>query len=325
MVYFISVLRALAACLITNAHYEGIYPSDIIANGGLIGDIVFFAISGFCLYDIKNPLTVKGFASWYWKRLWRIVPPVWIITTIYMLLGFYKVDGPTGFVWWYLYPTYYHFVASIIVLYIPFFFLMKIKMLRNNLPKVMIGIAIVWFAAYLVFYDKSYYHIDSVYEPMIRFLFMESMLLGAWFRSNDGKLRNKRNSWHLIATAVLFFLYFISKLAFSKFSGISSLQIINQVIIFVLLFFIFRAFCGFDKQLEKLPQIIKSCIGFVSKITLEVYVVQYVIIDVIRSLGLFFPVNWLLITASILVSAFILHKCCEWIYKSVEKVRRLNA
>ena len=40
--YFITLLRALATIIITNAHYTGIYPSDIIANGGLLGDVLFF-------------------------------------------------------------------------------------------------------------------------------------------------------------------------------------------------------------------------------------------------------------------------------------------
>lgn len=38
MIFYVTVLRALAACLITNAHYTGIYPVEIIANGGLLGD-----------------------------------------------------------------------------------------------------------------------------------------------------------------------------------------------------------------------------------------------------------------------------------------------
>lgn len=41
MILFIEFLRALAACLITNAHYTGIYPTDLIANGGLLGDVIF--------------------------------------------------------------------------------------------------------------------------------------------------------------------------------------------------------------------------------------------------------------------------------------------
>ena len=47
MVTFITFLRAIAACLITNAHYTGIYPTDLIANGGLVGDVIFFAVSGY--------------------------------------------------------------------------------------------------------------------------------------------------------------------------------------------------------------------------------------------------------------------------------------
>ena len=46
MFVFIEFLRALATCLITNSHYTGIYPSDIIANGGMIGNVIFFAVSG---------------------------------------------------------------------------------------------------------------------------------------------------------------------------------------------------------------------------------------------------------------------------------------
>ena len=82
MIFFITVLRALAACLITNAHYTGIYPIEIIANGGLIGDVLFFAVSGYCLYNVKYELSPKGFALWYGKRLWRVYPPVILMTFI---------------------------------------------------------------------------------------------------------------------------------------------------------------------------------------------------------------------------------------------------
>ena len=83
MVFFVTVLKALAACLITNAHYTGIYPTDIIANGGLIGDVLFFAVSGYCLYNIKF-----GFVKWYSKRIVRCYLPVLIATAIYMLWVF---------------------------------------------------------------------------------------------------------------------------------------------------------------------------------------------------------------------------------------------
>ena len=318
MILFITVLRALAACLITNAHYTGIYPTDLIANGGLIGDVLFFAVSGYCLYNVKYDLSVQGFARWYGKRIWRVYPPVLIMTAVFMALGKYSLSDH-GFGWWYIYPTYYHFVASIIILYIPFFFIMKVNFLRNRIPLLMGLIGAAWLVFYWVAYDRSYYHIDTVREPMIRFLFMESMLLGAWFRQNDSVLRNKLKAVYPLAALAAFIIYFTSKFLFSKRDNLASFQFLNQIAIFVLLYFLFRSFCGLDRKFEKMPAWLKKAIAFLSDMTLEIYVVQYVIIDVIRDLHIFFPLNWFVLTASILLTAFILHMICGWIYKTVDK------
>lgn len=320
MIFFITFLRALAACFITNAHYTGIYPTDLIANGGLIGDVLFFAVSGYCLFSVKYPLSVAGFVRWYGKRIWRVYPPVLIMTALFMILGAYELTADKGFVWWYIYPTYYHFVASIIVLYIPFFFIMKINALKERIPLLMGLIGVAWLVVYWTVYDRSYYHIDTVREPMIRFLFMESMLLGAWFRQNDKKLRNRFKAVYPIIAVVAFVIYFASKLLFSKRASLAPFQFLNQIAIFVLLFLMFRTFCGLDGKLERMPQWLKKVVSFLSDMTLEIYVVQYVIIAAIRNLGLFFPLNWIVLTASILIAAFILHKVCGWLYAGVDKM-----
>lgn len=300
MIFFITVLRALAACLITNAHYTGVYPTDLIANGGLIGDVIFFAVSGYCLYNVK-----ASFPRWYGKRLIRCYLPVWLTTAVFMLLGFYSLKE-NSVLWWYVYPTYYHFVASIVVLYIPFFVIMKWDVLHKRIPIVMAGIALVYLAVYLFAYDKSYYHIDTVREPMIRFLFMESMLLGAWFRQSDAKFRNRFSWWQVAAVLAAFVAYFVGKLLFSKLSALSTLQIINQISIFVLLYLVLRLFAGLDGRLEKIPTPVRGCINFIAKITLEIYVVQYVLIDLVRPL-FGFPLNWFVLTGSILLAATALH------------------
>ncbi len=80
--FFIVLVRALAAMIITNAHYTGVYPSDLIANGGLLGDVLFFAVSAFCLANIE-----ENFGKWYLKRLIRVYIPSWVMTAIYIFLG----------------------------------------------------------------------------------------------------------------------------------------------------------------------------------------------------------------------------------------------
>ena len=318
MIFFITVLRALAACLITNSHFTGIYPTDLIANGGLIGDVLFFAVSGYCLANVKYELSVAGFVRWYGKRIWRIYPPVLLMTALYMLLGAYTTEEH-GLFWWFFYPTYYHFVASIMVLYIPFFFIMKLDVLRKRIGGLMAAVGLVWLAVYFTVYDSSYYHIDTVREPMIRFLYMESILLGAWFRLKGEKLRNHFRPLYPLLTLLAFVLYFGSKLLFSKRAAFASLQFLNQIAIFVLLFFLFRTFCGLDGRLERLPSPLKRGTRFLSDMTLEIYVVQYVIIDAVRALGLAFPLNFLLLTACILLAAFVLHKLCAWIYRTADR------
>ena len=53
MVCYITVLRALAAIIITNSHYIGIYPTDLIANGGLLGDVISLRYQDFVCITLK--------------------------------------------------------------------------------------------------------------------------------------------------------------------------------------------------------------------------------------------------------------------------------
>lgn len=333
MITFITWLRCLAAMLITNAHYTGIYPTDLIANGGLIGDIVFFCVSGYCLTNLR-----AGFFKWYSKRLSRILPVVILITAVYIIIGQYDFSSyasgteNTLLYWafssigiaypkwlsWFVYPTYYHFVASILILYVPYYFILKNEYTKKHIPAVMVAIAVLYLAIYLFIYDKSYYHIDTVREPFIRFLFMESMLLGAWFKLNDAKFRNTgKPIIYVVGTLTSFIAYFASKILLSR-GGISQFQIANQLIIFALLFFIMRWFSSIDKYLEKAPKWLFAIVNLIAKLTLEIYLVQYVLIDIVREFDLFFPLNWILLTAMIAASAFVLHVVMEYAIKAVE-------
>lgn len=317
MVTFITFLRAIAACLITNAHYTGIYPTDLIANGGLVGDVIFFAVSGYCLYNVRF-----GFLKWYGKRIIRVYIPVLLITAVYMMCGAYVISADHSVFWWFIYPTYYHFVASIIVLYAPYYLIIKIEKLKRILPWIIVGLAAVYFLIYTFIYDKSYYHIDTVREPMIRFLFIEAMLLGAWFRQNNRRYRDKKCIVPFTATILLFGVYIISKIAFSKVNSLSNFQIFNQIAIFVLLYFVFRLFASLDSKLEKLPRTLIRIVTFLAEITLEIYLVQYVLIDLVRPHSIF-PVNWILLTSFIIISAFVLHVVCRPIINQLYKFLRI--
>lgn len=314
MIFFIIFLRFIAACLITNSHFTGVYPIEMIANGGLLGDVLFFAVSGYCLYNPK-----KTFPIWYGKRVVRCYLPAILITTVYLIAGFYSLSTHP-FWWWFFWPTNYHFIASIILLYIPFYFFMRIRQLREKIPLIALLIAIAYIFVYLFSYDKTYYHIDTVREPMIEFLFIEAMLLGAWFRRNDRLFRNKFHWYVPVATFAVFVAYFVSKAMFSKIQSIAIFQPINQLLLLILLFFVFWTFSSLDSRLEKMPARIKKVVIFISEMTLEIYVVQYVLIDLIKQLGLTFPQIWIALIITIFTTAIILHFVCKGIYSFANKI-----
>lgn len=306
--FFITLLRAFAAIIITNAHYTGIYPSDLIANGGLLGDVIFFSVSGFCLASPRF-----SFGKWYAKRLWRIYAVVWVITIVYVLLGAYEVNSLIDVIKWFVHPTKYHFVASITLLYIPLYFVAKyLKLTRKNYVFLSIGLFAVQLLVYFMVYDSSYYHIDTVREPMIEFLFFQSMVLGLFFREEctTGRLTVKKSTWggqNLVLWLLLLLLlgaYFASKLVFVKKPSLAEFQILNQVVLYIVLFFLFRRAFSLEDKLKKLDgKRFWKVVVFLSDHTLEIYCVQYVIIDVVRDWGLIFPLNWFVLTAMILLTA----------------------
>ncbi len=309
MIFYITVLRAMASILITNAHYNNIYPLEIIANGGLLGDVIFFAVSGFCLYNIR-----LNFGKWFGKRILRIYPAVWIITIIYLMLGLYNFND-MNIIQYFIYPTYYHFIASIVILYIFYYIIIRNEKLKEKIPLIMFIIFIIQLVIYIFFYDKTYYHIDTVREPMIRFLFMQAMLLGAIFRQKNDKYINinKKTNWVILFLCII--IYFGGKIIFSK-KIIVEYQLLNQIILFITLYWFFRCFSGINIKLENLPTKIKKIINFLAEITLEIYVVQYPLIPLFDKLP--FPINWILVTTTILVSAYILHIISKFCIRIIE-------
>lgn len=320
--YFITLLRAFAAIIITNAHYTGIYPSDLIANGGLLGDVIFFSVSGFCLANPK-----MSFGKWYAKRLWRIYAVVWVATLFFVIAGAWEVNSLSSVIKAFIHPTRYHFVASITLLYIPLFFVAKYVTLdRRHYILIALGLLALQFLLYFTIYDKSYYHIDTVREPFIEFLFFQSMLLGLFYRiqCSKGVMIDPRTGggriYLWVILLVLIAIYFASKMLFVKKASLSEFQIINQIVLFVTLFFLFRCTYTLEAKLKSISGTkLWKVVTFLSDHTLEIYCVQYVLIGTIRDLGLSFPLNWLVLTSSILIAAALL----RWVSQKLISVVKI--
>lgn len=312
---FIDVLRALAAILITNTHYVPVYPHRLMASGGLLGDVIFFAVSGYCIYGIRG-----SFASWYSRRLSRIYPAVWVTSVIFILCGFYSTGSPGELFRLFVWPTQYHFVSSILLLYAAYYAYFSLRPHWLSVLRTMLILGGAFLVYYLLAYDTSIYRIDGVRSGEIRVLFGEAMLLGAYLRESKSRWMHVPHSWLMLATVCLSLVYAASKLVLTQNPTLGPWQLANWVSLLLALFAIFISAMSFESEFRRLPRWAISAIIFMSSLTLEIYVVQYELIPRLAAM-ISFPANFLLVSCAIGASAFLVHQAVHSIGAVVARTR----
>ena len=148
------ILRTIACLFIFFYHCNTILPGEwkgITWFGEDIGNGLFFIISGFGLYPsvagtsfanrssgLSDPLSpssdalsgwrspAKDFLHWYRKRISKILPPVLAVYVLSFFTGYYRVESLWQAFVVFLYPSLYWFLSSILISYIPYYFLGKL-------------------------------------------------------------------------------------------------------------------------------------------------------------------------------------------------------
>lgn len=316
-----TILRFIATCLITNTHYNDVYPIKALAVGGLLGDVLFFIVSGFVL---AGPIKQK-FLPWYWKRIVRIYPTIIAGVAFYIITG-YQTLGDFNWFQAFIFPTFFVFTAAIILLYIPFYFVNKVENKKNFLF-ICAGWLVFWGIAYIFFLDKSSYEMNNTWNPMIAFPYFSSMLFGAYLRKfGIKKEKGIQIAIYGISSVVILALYFIATKIIRGNVELYPVQIIVQIALLAgIAFFVCAAYL-LEDWFRKWPAWLLNPINFIAALTLEIYVVQKPIIKALSNIA--FPINWLLITAAIIGCAVILRIAINAIITCVEngvntsKIRR---
>lgn len=178
----------------------------------------------------------------------------------------------------------------------------------------MVCLTVFYVAIYLLLYDKSYYHIDVVEEGMVRFLFLASMLLGVYFRKYSEN--EKKGFLQYILVLGLFLMYLISKVAFSKINTISVFQILNVVLVYALLYAIFKVAKANEVVIMNAGKRIKSFSNFIGSMTLEIYLTQYIIYYICGD-RMNFPVNLIVVTAGIVILSCLVHYLDKLLFERI--------
>src|SRR5262245_5871015 len=64
-----TIVRVLAMLLIANSHLEALYPRPWLAGDGLLGNSLFYVLSGFGLAASAEARGLAGFGPWFARRL----------------------------------------------------------------------------------------------------------------------------------------------------------------------------------------------------------------------------------------------------------------
>lgn len=312
MFSFIEIVRALATCLITNSHFSPIYTYDILAKGGAFGNSLFFLATGFCLAECRN-----NFPEWYRKRLVRLYVPLLFASCFYLYIGNN---------WWetlffsFVFPQNYWFVCALIILY-PLYYI-AVKYPFRNRKYVYTVILILLYAVIYAKLDISRYMVETIEFYAIRFSYIFSfflMLLGAYLRKHFYEIKEKlykKRGFLLMSFWVSMILYFSFILCMKRFDVLCQIQFIETILCIITSTSLFLFVMVYEDSIgnHKRNYLIHVA-SFLGKHTLEIYLVQFPIINFVGGLPIPSMIKLCIAVLTIVISAFILKNCSNWALK----------
>jgi hypothetical protein len=224
-----TLVRVLAMLLIANSHLEALYPRPWLAGDGLLGNSLFYVLSGFGLAASAETRGLPGFLPWYAKRLIRIYPSLWLFLAASLLwtrppdlLGSITLRG---FIW----PTSYSFIMIIVPVYALIYPVLRAQ--RAWAPKAMMaGAALAYVASYLYHHAElarmARLQLSAVpgYWPQAVFL----VAFGVWLAGHVRRVGPGRAS-HLALAGGMFVVYVGLKLAMVTGHGVAGWPVLHWI------------------------------------------------------------------------------------------------
>ena len=297
----IDILKFIAVILITNSHFDKLYPGawSYLGTGGAIGDALFFFCSGYTLF--LKPM--GRFDSWYKKRIRRIYPSV----IMWALLSAVVFSSPAGVDDAILYGAWF---ISCIMIYYVFIYLINRLWLNKIIFAVLFIVTIVVYHCIEKPHNYNIYG-DTYLKWVFFFMFM---LLGAFV----GKERKKTYS---IMTS--FILTFVSILAYYAILIVCKIGILPNCIQLLSLLFllsvIYNLYALFSTKMASLfaSRYARLLVMFIGGLCLEIYLVQNVIIRLSESIS--FPLNAFVASVAIVFLAWVLKVLSRFFMQTFDK------
>jgi peptidoglycan/LPS O-acetylase OafA/YrhL len=310
---FIDILRAIAAMLITNSHFDGVYPINI-SWGGCPGVALFFTISGFLL--VKSVSNIKNFFSWYGQKVIRLYIPLTLVNIVMVLIGFKAASlllfiFPINGLW---------YVPAIAVLYVPFYLVVKAMekySIRGGYNLILILLVVIYSILYTLS-KKDGFFVEGEIKFRLIYGFAAMMLGSVVYRIHDSVFLHKSRRLFSCLSLLSLVAFLAMKFFMDYSSVLIRVQFLTEVfgVSFAVLLLI--GGIGYADILDKFASIgLSRFLLLISKCSLEIFLVQFIFIAYLKSIV--FPINIVLICVCIILSALVIHTISEKLYSRVRK------
>ena len=285
-------------------------------RGGASGNAIFFLVSGFCLSKTSVPI-----GKWLGKRWIRIYPQTWLITIIAIVIGSFKVSEITDIFKLFIFPTGFWFIGAIVIFYVLAYFVDKYIDVRF-FKFLYLGELITYVLYYVFLLDTSTYSIENDFPFKCIFYFV-FILIGIHLRKTLGtkKTAYKGGKVGLVFCSISALIcFYLTKILLSRYEWLIRLQGIEHVFLIIFAVTLFCGLYSFENYFkEKQNNIMGRSVRYISKITLEIYLVQVPIIGYAKYVS--FPWSLILFSLVIFIGAGLLHEVFERIFRRGELKR----
>lgn len=286
-----TLLRFFAIALIVNSHLGRYYPTSHLAFDGMLGNSIFFLVSGLGL-SISSQRKKRRFVVWIRRRIKRIYPTIFIVTfTYYMLIDGRWDNSLTKYFGLFVWPTPYSFIKQLLVYYLIFFFISRVNSRRAYLCSIATT-SILYLVIYITSMNSGM-TLSEFTDPLswISWIFYFQVMLFGGYLGLWNITRTSKKSHRLKSLFTCMICYLTIK-AMMSLEVVSGSYFLIHLALVPTLFFLVECLSVSDvmKHVSQ-GSLTYKVVKVVASMTLELYVVHFCLIDAEYALALVFPLN----------------------------------
>ena len=297
-----SLPMALATLLIVNSHLESFYPRPWLAGDGLLGNYLFFLLSGLRMAASRG--IQDDFLSFFKARVLRIYPAVWLAALCVVWVTGLPFSIQTllhAFVW----PTDFTYVALIMPFYAAYYWMYRIEE-KIDPARWCMFLALFWVVA--VRFTRTPMNAFSDVPQIVHVTdYFLVFMLGVLFQRS---VRARGLSVSALPFLLSLLAYFGVKIAVMKMALFSQYWLVHLLGV--------SAACSTFHFLGRskwnvLQGVPKQLVGFIADHSLEIYITHSTLIQVLELHRMAFPLNIITLCALTVICAWPLRKVTSFL------------